>query len=71
MPLRYLLKTLLLPPGVLFVLLILGWWLRRSRPRLATAFFAVGLGGLWLMSLPVAVEFAARKIEQVPPLPQQ
>lgn len=71
MPLRYLLKTLLLPPGILFVLLILGWWLRRSRPRLATAFFAVGLGGLWLMSLPVVVEFAARKLEQIPPLPQQ
>lgn len=71
MPLRYLLKALLLPPGILFVLLILGWWLRRTRPRLATTFFAVGLGGLWLMSLPVAVEFSARKLEQVPPLPQQ
>ncbi len=39
MPLRYLLKALLLPPGILFVLLILGWWLRRTRPRLAATFF--------------------------------
>ncbi len=38
MPLRYLLKALLLPPGILFVLLIFGWWLRRTRPRLAATF---------------------------------
>ncbi|MFH7611841.1 YdcF family protein, partial [Pseudomonas syringae pv. tagetis] len=71
MPLRYILKNLLLPPGILFVLLILGCWLRRSSPRLATLCFAIGLGGLWMMSLPVAVEYAARKMEQVPTLPQQ
>ncbi|CAM3259983.1 hypothetical protein BZK31_24900 [Pseudomonas floridensis] len=70
MPLRYLLKTLVLPPGVLFLLLILAWWLRRSRPRLAALSFVVGLGGLWLMSLPVVVEWAARRMEQVAPLPQ-
>lgn len=70
MPFRYLLKTLLLPPGVLFLLLILAWWLRRTRPRLAAVCFVAGLGGLWLMSLPVAVEWAARRLEQVAPLPQ-
>ncbi|KGS11978.1 hypothetical protein OA77_24295 [Pseudomonas coronafaciens] len=69
MPLRYLLKTLLLPPGILFLLLIAAWWLRRSRPRLAAACFIVGLGGLWLMSLPVVVEFSARQLEQTTPLP--
>jgi uncharacterized SAM-binding protein YcdF (DUF218 family) len=70
MPIRYLLKTLLLPPGILLLLLVLAWWLRRSRPRLAAACFAVGLGGLWLMSLPVVVEWAARGIEQDVPLPR-
>jgi len=70
MPFRYLLKTLLLPPGVLFLLLILAWWLRRTRPRLAAVCFVAGLGGLWLMSLPVVVEWAARRLEQVAPLPQ-
>ena len=69
MPLRYLFKTLLLPPGILFLLLILAWWLRRSRPRLAVVLFVTGLGGLWLMSLPVVVEWAARRLEQVEPLP--
>lgn len=70
MPVRYLLKTLFLPPGILFLLLLLAWCLRRSRPRLAAGCFALGLGGLWLMSLPVVVEWAAGRIETVPPLPQ-
>ena len=70
MPMRYLLKTLLLPPGILFLLLIAAWWLRRSRPRLAALCFLTGLGGLWLMSLPVVVQWAAGKMEQVAPLPQ-
>lgn len=70
MPLRYLLKTLLLPPGILFLLLILAWWLRRSRPRIAAVCFVTGLGGLWLMSLPVVVEWGAGSMEQVAPLPQ-
>jgi uncharacterized SAM-binding protein YcdF (DUF218 family) len=68
MPIRYLFKTLFLPPGLFFLLLLLAWWLRRVRPRLAAACFAVGLGGLWLMSLPVVVEWAARGLEQDTPL---
>lgn len=70
MPVRYLLKALLLPPGVLLLLLVLAWWLRRTRPRLAAVCFVVGVGGLWLMSLPVVVEWAARGIEQDAPLPR-
>lgn len=68
MPVRYLLKSLLLPPGIFFLLFLLAFYLRRSRPRLAIACFTIALGGLWLMSLPVVVETAARSIEQVPPL---
>jgi uncharacterized SAM-binding protein YcdF (DUF218 family) len=70
MPIRYLLKTLLLPPGIFLLLLLLAFFVRRSRPRLAVACFALGLGGLWLMSLPVVVESAARLIEQDAPLPR-
>ncbi|MDY7562002.1 YdcF family protein [Pseudomonas sp. 10B1] len=68
MPIRYLIKQLLLPPGILLLLLVLAWWFRRSRPRLAGACFAIGFGGLWIMSLPIAVEWAARGIERDPPL---
>ena len=68
MPFRYFVKQLLLPPGILLLFLLAAWWLRRSRPRLAGALFAVGLGGLWLMSLPVMVEWSARAIEREPAL---
>ena len=70
MPIRYFVKQLLLPPGILFLLLLLAWWLRRSRPRLAGALFALGLGGLWLMSLPIVVEWGARVVEREPALAQ-
>lgn len=68
MPFRYFIKQLILPPGVLLLLLLAAWWLRRRWPRTALACFVAGLGGLWLMSLPVAVEFAAHKLENVPAL---
>ena len=70
MPIRYFVKQLLLPPGILFLLLLLAWWLRRSRPRLAGALFVLGLGGLWLMSLPIVVEWGARVVEREPALAQ-
>lgn len=69
MPVRYLLKAIVLPPGIFFLLLLVAFYLRRARPRLAATCFVMGLGGLWLMSLPVVVETAARGIETVPPLP--
>lgn len=71
MPIRYLLKALLMPPGILFLLLLVAWWLRRSRPRIAIACFALGLGVLWLMTLPVVVEWAARGLEREQSLSRQ
>ncbi|MGY2262030.1 YdcF family protein [Pseudomonas sp. SDO55104_S430] len=68
MPFRYFVKHLLMPPGILILLLILAWWLRRSRPRLAGFCFAVGLGGFWLMSLPAVVQWSAGLLEREPPL---
>lgn len=63
MPTRYFIKQWLLPPGLLFLLLLAAWWLRKRRPRLALACFVLGLGGLWLMSLPWVVEHTARQLE--------
>ncbi|WP_449431006.1 YdcF family protein [Pseudomonas putida] len=68
MPLRFFLKQWLLPPGLLFLLLLAAWWLRARRPRLAALCFALGLGGLWLMSLPLVVQEAARRLETEPAL---
>ncbi|EIM17434.1 MULTISPECIES: YdcF family protein [Pseudomonas] len=70
MPFRYFVKQLLLPPGLLLLLLLFAWWFRRSRPRLAGACFALGLGGFWLMSLPVMVEWGAGALESEPALTQ-
>ncbi len=71
MPFRYFVKQILLPPGILLLLLALGWWLRRTRPRLAGLCFALGLGGFWLMSLPIVVEWSANALERVPPLARE
>jgi len=71
MPIRYFIKQLLLPPGILLLLLALAWWFRRSRPRLAACCFALGFGGLWLISLPVVVERGARALETEPALPRE
>ncbi|WP_339530236.1 YdcF family protein [Pseudomonas mucidolens] len=68
MPIRYFIKQLLLPPGILLLLLAVAWWFRRSRPRLAAVCFALGLGGMWLMSLPVVVQWGAKALETEPPL---
>lgn len=68
---RFILKQMLLPPGIFFVLLLVAWWLRRRWPRLAGACFVAGLGGLWLMSLPVVMQHAANRLESEPALPVQ
>ncbi len=68
MPLRFFIKQWLMPPGVLLLLLLAAWWLRKSWPRTARLCLIAGLGGLWLMSLPVVMQHLAGRIETVPPL---
>jgi uncharacterized SAM-binding protein YcdF (DUF218 family) len=70
MPFRYFIKNLLLPPGILLLLLLFAWWLRHVRPRLSRALFVIGLAGMWAMSLPIVVQWSAKGIESIPPLPQ-
>ncbi len=70
MPFRYLFKQLLLPPSGLLLLIALGWLLCRRAPRISGLCFSLGLGGLWLLSLPVTVEWAARALERELPLVQ-
>lgn len=70
MELRFILKQLILPPGGLMLLILLAWllWAWAGRPRLAALCLAGGLCGLWLLSLPAVVEWAARLIEREPAL---
>lgn len=63
MPIRYILKQFFLPPGLFLLLLLAAWWLRRRFPRLAAGCLIAGLGGMWLFSLPVVVEYSARMLE--------
>lgn len=70
MPLRYILKQILMPPGLLLLLLLLAFVLRRRFPRLSILCFFSGFLGLLAMSLPVAVEWGARLLEQQAPLKQ-
>ncbi|NQB01440.1 YdcF family protein, partial [Pseudomonas aeruginosa] len=68
MPIRYFFKQLLLPPGGLLVLLFLAFWWRDRRPRLARLCGVCGFFGLWLMSMPLSVEWMGRWIESEPAL---
>ncbi|MBD1588982.1 YdcF family protein [Pseudomonas typographi] len=68
MLLRYVIKQLLMPPGGLLLLLLLAWCWRRRWPRLALGCLAVGLLGLWGLSLPVVVQHAAQALETEPAL---
>jgi len=60
------LKTLLLPPDGLILLCVLGLLLLNRRPRLARACLALGLGLLWLLSMPVVANALVRMTEHYP-----
>lgn len=68
---RYIIKHLALPPSGFLLLLLLSMVLRKRWPRVALASFVVGFSGLYLMSLPITVEHAARALETEAPLAQQ
>lgn len=68
---RYIIKHLALPPSGFLLLLLLSMVLRKRWPRLALVSFVVGFSGLYLMSLPITVEYAARALETEAPLAQQ
>ncbi len=63
MPIRFILKQLFMPPGLLLLLLLLGFVLRRRFPRFSMLCFLSGFLGLLVMSLPVTVDWGARQLE--------
>ena len=71
--LKMLLRTLLLPPGSLLLVAITGAWLLarhgagRAR-RLGVTLLALGLGGLWLLSVPAVADLLLRAADRVPAL---
>ena len=66
LPLKTIIKHLLLPPASLLMLGLLGLLLLRRRPRLARVCLIVSLGSLWLLSTPVVSDMLTRWVERFP-----
>jgi uncharacterized SAM-binding protein YcdF (DUF218 family) len=62
------LRNLILPPAGPLLLAIIGALLLRRRPRLARVLLALGLGSLWLLSLPFVADAFTRLTQHYPPL---
>ncbi|WBE25329.1 YdcF family protein [Denitrificimonas caeni] len=67
---RYIIKQLAFPPSSLLILLLLSFVLRKRWPKVALTSFILGVAGLYTMSLPITVEYAARALETEIPLTQ-
>jgi uncharacterized SAM-binding protein YcdF (DUF218 family) len=68
LPIKTLLKGLILPPAGPLLLAFLGVILLKRRPLLARSCLILGLGSLWLLSTPVVSDALERLAEQYPPL---
>jgi uncharacterized SAM-binding protein YcdF (DUF218 family) len=66
--LKTFLKSLILPPAGPLLVALLGLLLIKRRPILARVLLIVGLGSLWLMSMPVVSDALTRLAEHYPPL---
>ncbi len=64
----YVLKTLLLPPGLFWLVLLAGLWLQRRRRKVGTALILGLLVAGWLLSLPGLMRPLAATLETWPPL---
>ena len=67
---RDIIKQLAFPPSSLLILLLLSFVLRKRWPKVALTSFILGVAGLYIMSLPITVEYAARALETEMPLTQ-
>ncbi|MBF0159223.1 MAG: YdcF family protein, partial [Magnetococcales bacterium] len=64
----HLLQSILLPPGVVIIPLLLAlWWLPRHRWRATTAIVVAGLL-LYLFSAPAVIQMMLRGLNRYPPL---
>jgi uncharacterized SAM-binding protein YcdF (DUF218 family) len=66
--LKTVLRLLVLPPAGPLLLALIGLLLLPRRPRLARGLLALGLGLLWLLSMPVIADAITRLAEHYPAL---
>ncbi len=71
MEIRYILKTILLPPFSHILLLLLAWRLRNSTPKLAKTLFLLATLSLWLLATPITSNLLALSLEKDVPLQPQ
>jgi uncharacterized SAM-binding protein YcdF (DUF218 family) len=68
LPIKTLLRGIILPPSGPILLAFLGLILLKRRPLLARTCLILGLGSLWLLSTPVVSDALERLAEQYPAL---
>jgi uncharacterized SAM-binding protein YcdF (DUF218 family) len=66
--LKTLLRSLILPPAGPLLVLMFGVFMIKRRPALARACFILGIGSLWLLSMPIVSDAVTGLAEQYPPL---
>lgn len=66
---RYLIKQLAFPPSSLLLLLLIAFVLRKRWPKIAFTSFFISVSGLYLISLPITVEYAVCALETEAALP--
>lgn len=64
-------ESLLLPPGLMIVMLVLGIVLLKRYSRLGRFLLLGGLALLWLASLPLLAQWNAQLFEGIPPLTEE
>lgn len=67
---RFILKQVGMPPGSLYLLLLVAWLLRRRLPRLAALLFFMTLGASYALSLPRVTQLLAGFLENQPAIHQ-
>lgn len=60
---RYIIKQLAFPPSSLLLLLLCSLFLRKRWPKSAAVGLVISISGLYIISLPITVEYAARALE--------
>lgn len=66
--LGYIVKALMLPPGLNFFAIVAGLGLRIKWPRLGNSVVAISFAALWLLSLPIVAGLLLVSVEHYPAL---
>lgn len=66
--LSHTIQAIILPPGLIIFLFILGFWCLKRRQHLAMALIATALATLWLLSTPIIAQYFIDRLQNQYPL---